>query len=110
MWLMEELTVEILTDGGGRTSMADVEEICASAARSASCRTRARKFVCKPITAPISPPRSAVWSRTFCQLVGTNSVSGAIRKTARLAGGTWPWGEAHVEPVPGTANGKVVWK
>src|SRR4029450_4156558 len=27
MWLMEELTVEILTDGGGRTSMKDIEDI-----------------------------------------------------------------------------------
>jgi leucyl aminopeptidase (aminopeptidase T) len=30
-------------------------------------------------------------------------------KAGKLGGGTWPFGEIHVEPVPGTANGKVVW-
>jgi leucyl aminopeptidase (aminopeptidase T) len=30
-------------------------------------------------------------------------------RTGRLGGGTWPFGEVHVEPVPGTANGTVVW-
>ena len=41
---MEELTVEILVDGGGRTSMADVEEICALGRKVGELQDKGKKI------------------------------------------------------------------
>src|SRR5262249_39609048 len=70
----------------------------------------AREFGCKRTMARISWRRSGGWDQGFSPIGGAGFLSGGNPKNGKLAGGTWPWGEAHVEPVPGTANGTVVWE
>jgi leucyl aminopeptidase (aminopeptidase T) len=110
MWLMEELTVEILTDGGGRTSMKDVEEICELGRKVGELQDKGKKIRVQSdngtdLTAEIGGLEPGFFANWWGRIpFGRNP------KTNKLAGGTWPWGEAHVEPVPGTANGQVVWE
>ena len=109
MWLMEELTVEILCDGGCRTTMKDIEEICALGRRVGQLQDSGKKIRVKAdngtdLTAEIGGLPVGFFADWWGRIpFGRNP------KTGKLAGGTWPWGEAHVEPVPGTANGTVVW-
>ena len=105
MWLMEELTVEILTDGGGRTSMKDIEEICALGRKVGELQDKGKKIRVQAdngtdLTAEIGGLEPGLFANWWGRVpFGRNP------KNGKLAGGTWPWGEAHVEPVPGTANG-----
>lgn len=110
MWLMEELTVEILTEGGGRVTMEDIEEIAQLGRRIGELYDRGKRIHISAdngtdLTAEIGglPPGffAEWWGRI---------PFGRNPKTGKLGGGTWPYGEAHVEPVPGTANGTVVWE
>ena len=110
MWLMEELTVEILTDGGCRVTMDDIEEIAEIGRRVGELYDKGKKIHIESeagtdLTAEIGglPPGFFAdwWGRI---------PFGRDPKTGKLGGGTWPHGEAHVEPVPGTANGTVVWE
>jgi len=110
MWLMEELTVEILCDGGGRTSMADIEEICALGRKVGEFQDKGKKIRVQAdngtdLTAEIGGLEPGFFANWWGRIP-----FGRNQKNGKLAGGTWPWGEAHVEPVPGTANGKVVWE
>ena len=50
--------------------------------KSASCRTTEERFACRPITAPISPLKSAAWSPGCLPIGGAAFPLGAIRKTA----------------------------
>ncbi len=110
MWLMEELTVEILTQGGGRVTMEEVEEISRLGRRIGEIYDRGKKIRIKAengtdFTAQIGglPPDF------FADWWGRIPFS-RNPKNGKLGGGTWPYGEAHVEPVPGTGNGTVVWE
>ncbi|MGN6716352.1 MAG: hypothetical protein ACTHLX_03065 [Candidatus Binatia bacterium] len=110
MWLMEELTVEILCDGGGRTSMADIEEICALGRKVGELQDKGKKIRVQAdngtdLSAEIGGLEPGLFANWWGRIP-----FGRNQKTGKLAGGTWPWGEAHVEPVPGTANGKIVWE
>ena len=107
--LMEESTVEILTEGGGRTTPEDMEEIGDICRRIGEVYDKGKKIHItsesgSDFTADISgyPPNyhAERWSEPPARI---------SKKTGRLTGGTWPWGEIHVEPLPGTANGTIVW-
>jgi hypothetical protein len=107
--LMEESTVEILTEGGGTATLQDLEEICEINRRIGEAYDNGKKIHIlsesgSDFTADISgyPPHyhAERWSKLPLRI---------NEKTGRLTGGTWPFGEVHVEPVPGTANGTIVW-
>lgn len=107
--LMEESTVEILTEGGGKTTVEELEEICDIQRRIGEVYDKGKKIHIlsdsgTDFTADISgyPPNyhAERWPKLPVRI---------HEKTGRLTGGTWPFGEIHVEPVPGTANGTVVW-
>jgi leucyl aminopeptidase (aminopeptidase T) len=110
MWLMEELTVEILVEGGGRTTMQDIEEICELGRKVGELQDKGKKIRVQAdngtdLTAEIGGLPPGFFAKWWGEIpFGRNPENG------RLGGGTWPWGEAHVEPVPGTANGAVVWE
>jgi hypothetical protein len=109
IWLMEEITTEILTEGGGRATVEDLEQICALQRRVAEVYDRGKWIHVTSergtdLTARIDeyPPGYHVKRREEMPF-------SRDRETGRLGGGTWPFGEVHVEPLPGTANGTVVW-
>ncbi|MBI2987938.1 MAG: hypothetical protein HYY45_14335 [Deltaproteobacteria bacterium] len=109
VWLMEENTVEILTEGGGSATLKDVEEMVAVQTRIGEIYDRAKKIRIlsdygTDLTADISgyPKDYHVQRRSKMPF-------DRDPKTGRLGGGNWTFGEVHVEPVPGTANGTVVW-
>jgi leucyl aminopeptidase (aminopeptidase T) len=109
VWLMEELTVEILTEGGGRARADDIEEIVDIGRRIGEVYDKAKNIHITSkggtdITADISGMPPGYHSNRRGQIPFTRNP-----ETGRLGGGTWPFGEVHVEPKPGTANGVVVW-
>ena len=109
IWLMEELTVDILTDGGGRISLEDLEEICAVQRRIGEIYDRGKKVRVlsdkgSDLVADISGMPAGHLAERWGKLPFERNP-----KTGKLGGGTWPFGEIHVEPVPGTANGTLVW-
>ena len=110
IWLMEQTTVDILTgEAGAGMTDDDVEEICERQRRvgeifDKSAALHVESKAGTKLTADISgmPPGyfAQRWSkRPFTR----DSITG------RLGGGTWPIGEIHAEPLPGTAEGRVVW-
>lgn len=109
IWLMEETTVEVLTEGGGRATLEDVKEYCDTQRRIGEIYDRSKRI---HVT-------SAAGSDLVADIDGLPPHYAAERwgalpfgrdpKTDKLKGGTWPWGEIHIEPVPGTANGTLVW-
>ncbi len=108
IWLMEEITVEILTEGGGKASLGDVEEICGTQRRIGEIYDKSKTIHVTSesgtdLTADISDMPFSSAERWGKMPFSRDS------KTGRLGGGTWPFGEIHIEPKPGTANGKVVW-
>ena len=110
MWLMEELTVEILVEGGGRATMEDIKEICQLGRRVGEVYDRGKRVhilsdAGTDLTAEIGGMPPGFYAKWWGE-----TPFGRNPETGRLGGGTWPWGEAHVEPVPGTANGTVVWE
>lgn len=109
IWLMEEITTEILTEGGGRARAEDVEEIVDIGRRIGEIYDKAKNIHITAkggtdITADISgmPPGYHTNRRSKIPFARDP-------ETGRIGGGTWPFGEVHVEPLPGTANGTVVW-
>jgi 2,5-dihydroxypyridine 5,6-dioxygenase len=108
IWLMEEMTVEILAEGGGRANEAQVKEICELHQRIGAIYDESKSIHVTSasgtdLTADISNPPYSSAERWAAVPFSRNP------RTGRLGGGTWPFGEVHVEPVPGTANGTVVW-
>ncbi len=109
VWLCEELTQEIMVDGGGRAGEADIAEICEIQRRvgeiyDAGQRIHVTSGSGTDLSADISGyPAGAIAARWSEAPFGRSAESG------NLGDGTWPFGEVHVEPVPGTANGVVVW-
>jgi hypothetical protein len=109
VWLMEELTTEILTEAGGSATVADLEEICAVQTRIAEIYDRAKRI--RVLSEPGSDLTADISGYPEGYHVKRRSAMPFARdpKTGRLGGGTWPFGEVHVEPVPDTANGTIVW-
>lgn len=109
IWLMEQISKEILLHGGGRSTAADVAEICQLQGRIGAILDHSRTI------------RVTSAGGTDLSAVITGMPPGYFRErweklpfvrdpqTDRLGGGTWPFGEIHVEPLPGTAQGVVVW-
>lgn len=109
IWLMEEITTEILTEGGGTATVDDLKEICELQRRIAEVYDRAQRIRVTSgpgtdLVADISgyPPGYHVKRRNELPFERN-------QETGKLGGGTWPFGEVHVEPLPGTANGTIVW-
>ena len=108
IWLMEELTVEIMTAGGGSMTRHELQEIADLQRRVGSVYDRGKviRVLSKggsDLVAQIDGyPANAQADRW-------GEVPFLRRPDGRLGDGTWPFGEVHVEPVPGTANGTVVW-
>ncbi len=109
IWLMEEITVEILTEGGGRANDKDIEEICDIQRRIGEVYDRTKMLHVTSesgtdLTADVSGMPPGYFAKRWGKIpFGRNET------TDKLAGGTWPFGEIHIEPKPGTANGTVVW-
>lgn len=109
IWLMEELTVEILTEGGGRVTLEDLQEIRELQRRIGEIYDRGKKIRVQSksgsdLVADITGMPPGHFANRWGKLPFERDP-----KTGKLGGGTWPFGEIHVEPVPGTANGTVVW-
>ncbi len=106
---MEETNVEILTEGGGRVTLEDLKEICDLQRRIGEVYDRGKKI---HVT-------SKSGSDLVADITGMPAGHFATRwgalpfernpKTGKLGGGTWPFGEIHIEPLPDTANGTIVW-
>lgn len=109
VWLFEEMNQEILIDGGGASTAAEVAEMCEIQGRVGAIFDNGKQI--------------HVTSRAGTDLVADISgyPPGALAhrwgeipfernpETGRLGSGTWPFGEVHVEPLPDSANGVVVW-
>ena len=109
VWLMEEITAEILTEGGGRARTEDIEEIVDLGRRIGEVYDKATRIHITSkggtdVTADISGMPPGYHAKRRGQVPFSRNL-----KTGRLGGGTWPFGEVHVEPLPNTANGVVVW-
>jgi leucyl aminopeptidase (aminopeptidase T) len=106
---MEEITAEILTEGGGRARTDDIEEIVDIGRRIGEVYDTATRIHITSkggtdITADISGMPPGYHSNRRSQIPFSRNP-----ETGKLGGGTWPFGEVHVEPLPETANGVVVW-
>ena len=109
IWLMEETTVEILTEGGGRATLDDLKQICDLQRRIGEVYDKGKKIrvITKPgsdLVADISGMPPGHFADRWGKLPFERDA-----KTGRLGSGTWPFGEVHIEPLPGTANGTIVW-
>lgn len=106
--LMEETTVEVLLEGGGRAKSEDVQEMMEIQRRigviyDQGKRIRLTSKHGMDLTAGITSYEPGHFGRPGREPFGRNPETGA------LSGGTWPYGEIHIEPTPNTANGTVVW-
>lgn len=109
IWLWEEMNQEILIDGGGAATAAEVAEMCEVQRRIGAIFDRGKKIhVTSPggtnLVADISGYPPGALARRWGEIPFDRSA-----ETGRLGSGTWPFGEIHVEPLPDTANGVVVW-
>ncbi|GIX12057.1 MAG: hypothetical protein KatS3mg118_0016 [Paracoccaceae bacterium] len=111
IWLWEEITQEILIDGGGACTEEEVLEMCALQRRMGEICDAGRTI---RVTTPAGTdlvaeiggyPPGALARRWGAIPFERDPETGRFG----LSPGTWPFGEFHVEPVPGTANGVVVW-
>lgn len=108
IWLMEELTVEIMTAGGGSVTRDELQEIADLQRRVGAVFDRSKCIhvlsksgsdLVAQIDGYPANAQADRWGRMPFQR----------RPDGRLGDGQWPFGEVHVEPVPGTANGTIVW-
>ena len=112
VWLWEEINQEILIDGGGSCNADDVEEMCelqrrmgeiCDAGKTIHVTTAAGTDLRADIT---GYPPGALTRRWGAIPFERDAATGRFG----LSPGTWPFGEFHVEPAGGTANGLVVWE
>jgi leucyl aminopeptidase (aminopeptidase T) len=109
IWLMEESTVEVLTEGGGRATLEDVQQMCDLQRRIGEVYDKSKKIrVTSKSGSDLVADISGMPPGHFAERWGKLPFE-RDPKTGRLGSGTWPFGEIHVEPVPGTANGTIVW-
>lgn len=109
VWLCEELTQEIMIEGGGRAKAADIVEICEIQRRvgevyDAGQAIHVTSAYGTDLTADITGYAPGAIAKRWSEIPFERN-----EKTGKLGDGTWPFGEVHVEPLPGTANGVVVW-
>ena len=109
VWLWEEMNQEILTEGGGASTAAEVAEMCDIQRRIGEIYDNGKQIRVTSrsgtdLVADISgyPPHELAnrWGKIPFE---------RDPETGQLGSGTWPMGEIHVEPLPDTANGVVVW-
>ena len=109
IWLMDENNVEILTEGGGTSTFEDIKEMVELHKRIGAIYDRGKKIRLlseygTDYTADISG-----YPKDYHFTKAAKLPFQRDPKTGSLGGGTWPYGEIHVEPLPGTGNGTVVW-
>ena len=109
VWLWEEMNQEILIEGGGASTVAEVAEMCDIQRRIGNIYDKGKEIRVTSasgtdLVADISgyPPHALAdrWGKIPFE---------RNPETGQLGSGTWPMGEIHVEPLPDTANGVVVW-
>lgn len=111
IWLWEEINQEILIDGGGSSTEADVLEMCELQKRLGRVFDQGKRIhvtttAGTDLRAEISGyPEGALEKRWGAIPFERDPITDRFG----LSPGTWPFGEFHVEPLPGTANGVVVW-
>ena len=109
IWLWEELNQEILIEGGGSTTAAEIEEICQIQRRVGAVYDKGKTIhVTSHSGTDLEADISGYANNSLSDRWGKIPFA-RDHKTGKLGGGTWPFGEVHVEPKPGTANGVVVW-
>ncbi len=109
-WLMEEMTVEVLLEGGGRATGNDCLEMQEIQRRIGEIYDKGKMlrvtskfgmdFLCDITDMPYS--NAERWGRPV-EPFSRNT------ETGKIGGGTWPHGEIHIEAKPDTGNGTVVW-
>ncbi len=113
--LMEETTVEVLLEGGGRAKAEDVKEMMELQTRIGQVYEKGKTMhllskegtdLTASITGSYEPGFYGVFGGRRGATVAPFSRN---PETGKLGGGTWPFGELHIEPTPNTANGTVVW-
>lgn len=111
IWLWEEINQEILIDGGGSCDEVDVVEMCRIQGRMGEiCDAGKTIRVTTPggsdLTADITGYPDGALARRWGAIPFERNP-----ETDRFgtSPGTWPFGEFHVEPLAGTANGRIVW-
>lgn len=111
IWLWEEINQEILTEGGGSCTEAEVLEMCDLQRRMGEVFDAGKEVVVTTkmgtdLRANITGyPDGALAKRWGAVPFERDEKTGRFG----LSPGTWPFGEFHVEPLLGTANGTVVW-
>jgi aminopeptidase len=109
IWLMEEMTVEILTEGGGSVTQEEFEQVTELQRRVGEIYDkgkwiRVQSSYGSDLVAQIDGYAPGFHANRWGKLPFQRN-----KETGRLGNGTWPWGEVHTEPVPGTANGTLIW-
>ena len=112
--LMEETTVEVLLEGGGRAKSEDVQEMMEIQRRIGLIYEKGKMIRLTSkygmnLTAAITS-----YEPGFYGGIGGRRGTGVEpfsrnQETGKLGGGTWPYGEIHIEPTPNSANGTAVW-
>jgi leucyl aminopeptidase (aminopeptidase T) len=111
VWLWEEINQEILIDGGGSVTEAEVQEMCDVQRRVGAVFDKGKMIKVTSasgsnLTADISGyPNNSLADRWGALPFERDPVTGRFS----VSPGTWPFGEVHVEPLPDTAEGVVVW-
>lgn len=109
VWLFEEMNQEILIDGGGASTEAEVVEMCDIQGRIGAVYDAGKQIhVTSPAGTDVQADISGYPAGALAHRWGEIPF-GRDPKTDRLGSGTWPFGEIHVEPLPETAEGVVVW-
>ncbi|TAN26570.1 MAG: hypothetical protein EPN30_04330 [Actinomycetota bacterium] len=109
IWLWEELNQEILIEGGGSATADEVAEMCEIQRRVGAVYDRGTTIhVTSASGTDLEADISGYPADSLADRWGKIPF-GRDPETRKLGGGTWPFGEVHVEPKPGSANGVVVW-
>ncbi len=108
IWLMEEMTVEILTQGGGSATKDDVIAMRDTQQRIGRIYDNGKNIRIvsdygSDLVADITGYPPGASAKRWSTLPFQRKADGT------LGNGTWPWGEIHIEPLPGTASGTLVW-
>ncbi|MBI4213965.1 MAG: hypothetical protein HY534_06605 [Chloroflexi bacterium] len=112
--LMEETTVEVLLEGGGRAKSADVREMMELQQRIGQVYDKGNRIhLLSKHGTDLVADITSYEPGTYGNLGGRRGTArepfSRDPETGKLLGGTWPYGELHIEPTPNTANGTVVW-
>jgi hypothetical protein len=108
IWLMEQLTAEIMLRGGGSVTKDELLEICdinrrVGAVYDKGKRVRVMSQHGMDISVEIGEYPPGALANRWGKVPFQRSPEG------KIGFGTWPYGEVHFEPKPGSANGTVVW-